>query len=285
MDYNLFKKTILASLPSFLHEPYKGYKLEINSVRKVNHTIEALQLVPEFSKKKKVIIGPSLDLQALYAYYQQEEEINTVLREAAQSIEESYAELDSSMIFPDPETMKENIIVTLMNTQKNEDLLEDAPHIEFLDLSIVYRWVTQRHEDGLYIATVTYDMMKRMGLTEAELAEIAWRNTMENFPCNWSRWMGSFMYIITNEMNLNGAVGLLCTDLLSEIADKVESDLYVLPSSIHEVMVVAKDMQDLRVMKRCLREGNKTVVTEGEILSSNIYVFERDIKRLKIAED
>ena len=94
------------------------------------------------------------------------------------------------------------------------------------------------------------------------------------------------MYIVTNRLKLHGAVAMLQKDRLKEFADNLKVDtLTILPSSIHECLIInaedePKDIDELREM---VKEVNETVVSDQDILSNNVYIYNRTTDKITIA--
>ena len=94
------------------------------------------------------------------------------------------------------------------------------------------------------------------------------------------------MWVITNDRGINGAASILYTDVLSNLADKLDSDLYILPSSVHEVITVSskssvsKDVDDLAQM---VHEINMTQVELDERLSNQVYFYDRTTQQISLA--
>ena len=86
------------------------------------------------------------------------------------------------------------------------------------------------------------------------------------------------MYILTNEFRTNGATTLLYEGILEEIAGMFDSDIILLPSSIHEVILVPaasgdeylKQLDDFSAM---VKEVNETELADEEILSDHAYYY------------
>lgn len=85
------------------------------------------------------------------------------------------------------------------------------------------------------------------------------------------------MYVLTNKKGINGASCLIYPNILSDLADKLNSDLYILPSSIHEIILVEKDNSFQKEdLIRMVEDINLTQVPIEDILSNNVYVYSRE---------
>lgn len=94
------------------------------------------------------------------------------------------------------------------------------------------------------------------------------------------------MYVITNKQNLYGAVCILYPDVLKDVAQKLDSDFYVLPSSVHETIAVPAENLDINhasSLKAMVREVNQSELTPEEVLSDNVYYYCRKKHTLSLA--
>lgn len=81
-------------------------------------------------------------------------------------------------------------------------------------------------------------------------------------------------YVVTNNIGINGASVILYPDMLREIAAKLGGDFYVLPSSIHEVLVVsASEDVDEKSLKKMVEDINRNYLLPDEYLSDNVYKY------------
>lgn len=84
------------------------------------------------------------------------------------------------------------------------------------------------------------------------------------------------LYVLTNSSRVNGAACILYDNLLKKFANDVHSDLYILPSSVHEVIIVPKkNAFDKSELADMVREVNEQGVSQDEILSDNVYEYNR----------
>lgn len=89
------------------------------------------------------------------------------------------------------------------------------------------------------------------------------------------------MYVLTNRQKLNGAACMLYPGVLKQFAGKVGRDLYILPSSVHEVILVpVEDQIDQEALRDIVTDINRTQVAADEVLSDSIYRFSREKDRI-----
>ena len=186
---------------------------------------------------------------------------------------------------------KERICFKLVNTGKNTELLKEAPHRQYLDLSAVY-FISIDFADGNGSVTVKNDLMERWGTTEQELWELAFSNTQRLFPAE-IRGMGSLisalvggsrmdgesdeaMLVATNASKTNGFTVVFYDDVLAGLTDRLGDRIFILPSSVHELIAIADDGNvNPQMLKDMVRDINRTVLNEQEFLSDNVYRYER----------
>ena len=82
------------------------------------------------------------------------------------------------------------------------------------------------------------------------------------------------MFVLTNDTKVNGAAAILNDDIRQEIAEKV-GDFYMLPSSIHETLIIPKDAgMEFKELEQMVQEVNQTQVAPGERLSDHVYEYD-----------
>ena len=73
-------------------------------------------------------------------------------------------------------------------------------------------------------------------------------------------------------------------DALSELCEKIGTDLYILPSSVHEVIAVSSELGTPDELSQMVREVNGSQVAPEEQLSDHVYKFEAATKKLSLAD-
>ena len=182
------------------------------------------------------------------------------------------------------------VIYRLVNYEKNKEILEDCPHIRLYDLAVTFRWVARIDDVGVSTSLITNKQVKEWGVSVNDLVLAARQNTPRLFPAQiidmeeMLAGMVSFilypstipMYILTNKQELNGASALLYGDILKDFANKKGADMYILPSSIHEVIMVPADrINDPTKLLSIVHDANTTVVSIGDVLSDSVYYYDR----------
>lgn len=290
MNYEIFKETIKNRFVEFLPEEYKNSEIIIDKVNKVNITMDALIIKPF----KTDNVCPTLYINEMYEDYKFTKNIEDVLQRAAKVFMDSICKKDFVIDrFKDVEYIKNNIFFQFINTKLNKNILNDVPHREFLDLSIIYRVVINSNKDKKEIAStiIHNELMKVIGLSEEQLFEYASKNTDRLFPSTIKSITSIFgmeddspideqMIIISNELCINGAINMIYEKNLKSIAEKMNSDLYILPSSVHEVIVVSTKIGDPTYLIRTISEVNSTELSKTDILSDQLYMYDKEFNRV-----
>ena len=91
--------------------------------------------------------------------------------------------------------------------------------------------------------------------------------------------------VLSNSIGCLGACAVLYQEELSKIADKLNSDFYIIPSSIHEMLIISANSSisnDEEYLKYMICDTNKEAVSLDEILSDNLYFYNRSTKSITI---
>lgn len=262
-------------------------QIEISVVKK-NNGVSATGL---FIRENGQDVSPILYLDDYYTHYQNGEILENIIR----NIRADYDEKVQMAAVKIPnlqefENIRGRIIYRLVNYEKNKEILEDCPHIRLYDLAVTFRWVARIDDVGVSTSLITNKQVKEWGVSVNDLVLAARQNTPRLFPAKiidmeeMLAGMVSFilypsaipMYILTNEQELNGASALLYGDILKDFANKKGSDMYILPSSIHEVIMVPADrINDPTKLLSIVHDANTTVVSIGDVLSDSVYYYDR----------
>ena len=207
---------------------------------------------------------------------------------------------------------KEKIIYKLINKENNSVLLETVPYVDYLDMAIIFYQVLDGFDEGEgTCAIITNKQLEDADMKLSDLMTYASENTPRILGLKINGILSSIaeysgdeslvealeaelgidadtfpLYVATNKVASNGAAVILYKDMLKAMAAKLKSDLYVIPCSVHEVILV-------RVMKNCqmntdeirrlITEVNQTELTFSDVLSDSLYYFSRDTGVLSYA--
>ena len=306
MDYEIFKEVVKESFLSYMPKGYQDMEVRVTSVDKVNRKLDGLSLL---AQNENTMISPTLYINDMYEKYSKTGDLQATLREAAEAMDEAFREAEIPPL--DISTAKDNIIFQLVNTMQNEDLLKKLPHRDFQDLSIIYRWVVGVEQQGISSVVINNHVAESLGMGEEELFKAAAENTRRILPPvvqSMNEVMRDMfvadgmpkeladlmvgeqepemtMWVISNERKIEGAASMLYEDKLHSLAEKVGTDLYILPSSVHEVIAVSVEMGEPEELARMVAEINMDQVDLSERLSNQVYHYDKDLRKITLATD
>lgn len=199
----------------------------------------------------------------------------------------------------DYESIKENLRAKLINYELNRDFLKEVPHRRFLDLAIVAYISLEMEEEieGNATITVKNNLQQNWKIDTEELIDTALENIKEDVVvADMSEYVDMSLfadtenlfdiYVLTNRLKLHGAVAMLQKDRLKQFAEEQEKEtLTILPSSIHECLIinVEDEPKNAKELREMVKEVNETVVSDQDILSNNVYIYNRTTDKITIA--
>ena len=154
-------------------------------------------------------------------------------------------------------------------------------------------------DDGIGCVNITHDLLQLWEVSEEEVFAIAEQNAKYSVTpmrqvigelmgkefSDEERIENEAMYVVTNKTKNRGATGIFDFNLMRATAEELNSDFYILPSSIHEViLVLEKEAPSKQSLKEMVGEVNQCQVKEEEFLSENVYFYSREAHQVKIAE-
>ena len=306
MDYKIFKEVVKESFLSYMPDRYQSMDVGVVPVEKVNRRLDGLNL---FKTGAEEGISPTIYINDIYGEYLKTGDLQETLRNAAGAMDRMFKENPLPPL--DLHTAKDNIIFQLVNTKQNEDMLRDMPHREFQDLSIIYRWVVDIDDKKIGSTSITNSLAKALGMEEEQLFNAATKNTRrilppvvktmnevlrellmaDGMPPHMADLMTGemlperTMWIITNEQGIEGAVSMLYEDKVHKLAERLGSDLYILPSSVHEVIAVSVKMGEPEELAQMVAEVNMDQVKLEDRLSNQVYHYDKDLRKFTLATD
>lgn len=280
MDYNLFKKIVIERLKGELPPEYAAYEIQLSAMRKVNEVKDVLNLVPP--ENLRAVAMPNIYLDDMYQVFQECENLDIIIEQII-----NIAIRYTSFKLPALDDLDFNdkldcLTINLISTEKNEMLLETVPHTDILDLSVIYRFIMYEEDDGFGTVILTNELLETLDITPESIHGRAYENTLRILPVKITEPFEGF-YMMSNERTIGGAATMIfeeCTDMLAE---KIGSDFFIIPASIHEVYAVAVEKHNVRDLLCILEEGNRMYVNKKEILSQSIYFYDFETKKISIA--
>lgn len=304
MDYETFKQEFAEDIKEKLSQ--KGYgEVETNfhNIEKTNQNYEAISVVPAGGN-----IGVNYNIENAFASYEHSGDYEGVLASAAGAIASGLDQVPVVNVnaLMNYEIMKEKLSVEVISADANEELLAKVPHDRIEDLAVVYRFIMESNEDGRASILVNNNLIERMGVTHEQLRADALENSPEIRPVViqgmnevMKEMMGpeayemfgipddteEMMFIATVPDKNSGAGVLAYQDFMDQAAEKIGGDFYVIPSSIHEILLVPDNGEvQAEGLKEMVQEVNATEVSPEEKLSDNVYHYDSKEHIFELAE-
>lgn len=303
-----FVGTVKAAMKAMYSD---GYTVRVQEVQKNNGMVLSGLTI----QKVGVNIAPTIYLDSFYEEYRNGRTLESIVNAISATYEQHKVEksFDVERI-SDYDAVKDRICFKLINAEKNKELLKDVPYVPFMDLAIVFYVLVDQSADGNATALVRNAMMAVWGNPSVdEVYELAKMNTQRLFRGRVASMMEVMsgiiaendnvdpevvdaffsmdvyednfmpMFIATNQSKINGASVILYDGLLAEFARRIGGDFYILPSSIHEtILLPATDDMDIDYLIDMVRTVNATEVAPNEILSDSVYKYIADEDRVEM---
>lgn len=195
--------------------------------------------------------------------------------------------------FLDYGRIRGKIVYKLVNAKKNEVMLSQIPHIPVLDLAIIFYLMVFEGEFQNCSVLIRNEHQLFWKVSALDLYQEARANTPKLCPCILCP-LTDFLettelpeecgaLVLSNEQGINGAAALLYPQFPQLIRQRVRSNCYLIPSSVHEFLILPEEEGiSAGQLAEILRTINVQEVSAQDVLSDNIYYF--DGKRLRIAQ-
>lgn len=288
MTYNEFVKKVTRNLSTYLPKELSGAKIFAHQVDKLQGGYYGITIQPEGSS-----IGISANLKEDYQEMLQgqnfEKIVNQIARDVAENIN-NHPQIDTKNI-ANYEKMKDSLMVQLVPTTGNEEMLSNIPHITKEDMAIVYRMVIDSNAQETASALINNQMLDTYGITAKKLHKDAMLNSFK-FPAKFQpmREMIAEMtntnpeeipegnqnlFVLTNDKRMYGASTLFYPDMMEILAEKMKGDYYIIPSSVHEVLIIKDDGTiSAKTLDTMIQQVNDSQVPPEDRLSYSSYHYD-----------
>lgn len=249
--------------------------------------------------EKGIHISPTIYLEEYFQQFQEGKPIEKIVEKILQLYEEvKCSHPCEESLLQNYEELKGKFACKLIHRGKNEKLLNDIPYVPWMDLAIVVFVLLEVSPYGTATVLVRKEHLEIWGLTEAQLFDEAKKNTPILLPyqfCPMRKLLQEIcpyavdegeeeeesLYVLSNKLRSFGAASMLYEGILEKVGQKLGENYYILPSSIHEVIVVPESKSPVKQdLEEMVREINETQVEEEEVLSDRVYYFSRKENRL-----
>ena len=304
MDYESFKKEFTEDIKEKLYEMgYGDVDIKINNIKKVNRDYEAMNVVPEGG-----VMGVSFNLEEIFTKFEQSGDYDSVLKNTTSFVANGIdtapkTDIDNLLNY---EEMKNKLSIEVISAEANKELLLNIPYDRIEDLAAVYRFVLKSESTGKASILVSNEMMQKMGITHEQLKNDALYNAPIIRPAvikgmnevikelmgkeayelaNGTGNVEESVYVATVPDKDSGAGVLSYQNFMDQAAERVGGDFFILPSSIHEILIVKDDGEmKAELLRNMVQQINRTELMPEDKLSDNVYHYDSKEHIFELAE-
>ena len=307
-SYEEFKELVTERLKELVKKDYPDIAVHQSTIPMDNQLMDVLVFTKAY---EEMGVAPSLYLHKLYGDYVRQGDFEYIMQQCSLQLRDNL-KLTADVIetLKDQSSLANRITFELIHTEQNKEFLKQAPHREFLDLSVVYNCYFKSEKIEGH-ARVTDTLAELLGVTEEELYVLAYENTkrvhkpivkplgdvvlymmakdhegidLEEIP-EWNQTSKFNIYMLTNRERERGAASLLYPEELVKLAEKLDSDLYIVPASVDEVLVVETGGYNPEELAQTVYEMNKLIREVEDRLSNQVYFYNRQTQEISLATD
>ena len=309
MSFEDFADSVRESIKEYLPDDYANAEINVGESRKINSHYHSMTISKEGQN-----VSPSVNLDQMYAEYQKTGEIGPVLQEIAEIARMEPDGIDVHKL-DSYEQAKDSLFIRVSNAETNKDFLQDVPHETIGDLAVTYHVMMGMENGEVGSTTVTNTLMEKFGITEAQLKADAMENSskilspsLESMNNIMARLLGmdglasnsvpfeqaveafnfrdEGMFVLTNTTAVNGAAVMFYPEVMEQLGAHAGGDMFVIPSSVHEVILVPDDgVMNRMDLEKMIRDINANEVDPKDRLSDSLYHYDTKDHKLERAVD
>ena len=301
LTFGEFVDEVRRNIKDYLPENFADAEVHVDRFQKLNTAYLGMQV-----KREDQMVVPNINLNARFADYQENRmSLEAAMRTIAEQVQLA-PEIQTEWL-KDYSQVKDHLFIRVSDAKENEDFLRMSPHKEVDGLAVSYH-IAFEGLHGVEASTpVSYKMMEMYGVTAEQLHADALESTQRLYPVKYASMAevmqqmmgiepdmaadmmppmeGPQLMILTNMQGMHGAGALFYPEQLETIAQQMGTDFFVLPSSVHEVLILPDDgSQDLDSLQFMVREINRTEVAPEDRLSDFVYHYDAQDHVLERAE-
>ena len=290
-----FETKVVNTLKEFLPET----KMEIRQITKQNDRVLDELII----SSENTDIAPAIYLDSYYdAFMTGDTSFEEVVEHICRLYEDNKTAVTFNQdAFLDWNRAKERIVCRIVNKKANENFLQDVPHVDFLDLSIVFSYLITIEDAGQGNIVIHQCHADEWGVTADDLYEAAKKSAPALLPATIKGMFDTLgellggssdvaemqadgvpdMTVLSNATKTFGAAAIIYDGVQEALAKRVGGSYYVLPSSVHELLILpATDERIDKNLDVMVKEVNANEVPDGEVLSDHCYFYDAEAGEL-----
>lgn len=303
MDFKEFQDYVKDNISDFILSG-NVEAVRIDTVRKNNGLEAAAMTIKEAGSNA----SPVIYLDKYYEEYQNGADIEGLLNRMAGEYSIAKKRYLSDMQQATDEFINNldinRFYIRAVNYEQNKERLADCVYEKYNDLALEVRYLVIGNKSDVASTSVDYRLLSAMEMGYKNIIEKAKENTPELFPVKHGSMFSIMeemtgtsipdaeaeppMVVITNEKGINGATMIAYPEIVGNILSEYGiDDAYILPSSVHEIIAVPKELGDnnLFYLEGMVHEVNSTTVSRADFLSDNVYKYDSRAKTITLANE
>lgn len=310
MEYKEFEAEVVNRIRDYLPDLYQNAEVMVTETSKLNQKYPALVV-----RMEGQAASPSIDMMHLYGMSQEGIDMDFILREVAEQVmrEPEFGDIGS---ITDYSKMKDHLFIRISDGKRNQELLKGVPHMERAGLAVTCHVLISLGKDDMGSTMVNNMLLKEFGVSEEQLFKDAMENSPkilppvltpmedmmgkllgfdsgEEIPKDFESQLSclddggrSEMMVLSNSGSINGAAVIFYPEVLDKIGDRMGSDFFILPSSVHEVLIIPdRGNWDVRELEAMVKDVNNNEVAAKDRLSYDVFRFDSKEHLLEKAQD
>lgn len=305
MEVKEFIKIVKEELPDFLpDEIASGLIIDDVEISKMNdQKLHGLTFRPKGSDA-----APTLYVDDLYERHENGEDIGFLLVDLANRYDVARHAPTPPTVDLSWDSVRNDLTVRLLEKKRNIDFLSNMPYVDVGNgLAMIADINMPGDRDGDWRIAINHGVMDQLGVDRNELFLNAMDSAVTKEPAVLTDMTQALfspdkenlldrteplepmdvggMYVLTNESGNLGASALFYPDVKEKAAEMLGCGYYVLPSSVHECILVPESA-GINEKELCdmVKQANRTVVEPKDVLSDNVYHYDRDSRNLSKVE-
>lgn len=285
MDYNVFINVIKASVQEMLPE----CEISVRDIVKNNNVVLSAISI----KSDNVNAAPTIYLEQFYMEYKEGEDIKSIVDKIIEIYEHTKLGVNYNLDgIESYDKAINHIYFKAVNYEKNSDFLSDIPYYLFEDLALVPYYMIDDEVIGEASVVIHNDLFESWKVDSDRFYRDVMINMENHYEYEFrpitdvlSKLSGGMlpddmsclgMYVLFPENKYYGAALIAVNSVLYNIAEMLKSDYYILPSSVHELIIVkSDDKKDEKLLNEIISEVNNTSVSPEDILANHAYYYKR----------
>lgn len=253
----------------------------------------------------------SVRVDEVYKAYHEGAKLNAIVNYISNDVlhAKNYNIYDKTKTLIDYDTAKSRLFVRLLNCDRNSDILKNVVHKTLGDIALTVCAIVDNREN-LISTKILKSMVEKWRKTETDIFNEALENTYRATPPRIYKWEGvlcdesyageSFMNdedvcdldksfsgnILSTTRKTNGAVAVFLPGVAEKISELLDSDFYMVFTSIHEVMIHSTGSGvDLKDLKLVLQDTLREATPSSDYLTEKFYKYNRRTHKFECVTD